>query len=176
MGVSKNRGTMVYPQIIHLFIGFSIIFTIHLGGKSAKSPIFFWVDTHIKYYNYHKSNSNPSRSIKPWLFQLAVALPEVMPKIHLWSSIQLGRGNPRGVAQGKKMCLKAWLSSTPKKRIPFLPANMMILYDSKMWAIQRKWWYLSLLSVASRGENHRHKASLFDPGAKNCERMKMNKP
>ena len=29
MGVSKNRG--VSPQIIHLFIGFSIIFTIHFG-------------------------------------------------------------------------------------------------------------------------------------------------
>ena len=28
MGVSKNRGG---PQIIHLFIGFSIIFTIHFG-------------------------------------------------------------------------------------------------------------------------------------------------
>ena len=29
MGVSKNRGET--PQIIYLFIGFSIIFTIHLG-------------------------------------------------------------------------------------------------------------------------------------------------
>ncbi len=29
MGVSKNRG--VSPQIIHLFIGFSMIFTIHFG-------------------------------------------------------------------------------------------------------------------------------------------------
>ena len=29
MGVSKNRGFL--PQIIHLFIGFSIIFTIHFG-------------------------------------------------------------------------------------------------------------------------------------------------
>ena len=30
LGVSNNNGN--YPQIIHLFIGFSIIFTIHLGG------------------------------------------------------------------------------------------------------------------------------------------------
>ena len=29
MGVSKNSGFS--PQIIHLFIGFSIIFTIHFG-------------------------------------------------------------------------------------------------------------------------------------------------
>ena len=29
MGVSKNMG--VSPQIIHLFIGFSLIFTIHFG-------------------------------------------------------------------------------------------------------------------------------------------------
>ena len=31
MGVSLNSGFS--PQIIHLFIGFSIIFTIHFGGK-----------------------------------------------------------------------------------------------------------------------------------------------
>ena len=37
MGVSKNRG--VSPQIIHLFIGFSIIFTIHFGGPKT-TPIF----------------------------------------------------------------------------------------------------------------------------------------
>ena len=29
LGVSKNRGKT--PQIIHLFVGFSIIFTIHFG-------------------------------------------------------------------------------------------------------------------------------------------------
>ena len=34
MGVSKNNGI---PQIIHLFIGFSMIFTIHFGGFT---PIF----------------------------------------------------------------------------------------------------------------------------------------
>ena len=31
MGVSKNRRK--YPQIIHFKFGFSIIFTIHFGGK-----------------------------------------------------------------------------------------------------------------------------------------------
>ena len=31
MGVSKNNGKT--PQIIHLFVGFSIIFTIHFGGQ-----------------------------------------------------------------------------------------------------------------------------------------------
>ena len=43
MGVSKNRGVKP-PQIIHLFIGFSIIFTIHFGGNF--SP-YFWFNTHI---------------------------------------------------------------------------------------------------------------------------------
>ncbi len=37
LGVSKNRGAFT-PQIIHLFIGFSIIFTIHFGGFTT--PIF----------------------------------------------------------------------------------------------------------------------------------------
>ena len=36
MGVSKNRGKTT--QIIHLFMGFSIIFTIHFGGVSF--PLF----------------------------------------------------------------------------------------------------------------------------------------
>ena len=36
LGVSKNRGT--YPQIHGILIGFSIIFTIHFGGKIP--PIF----------------------------------------------------------------------------------------------------------------------------------------
>jgi len=35
MDVSENRG--ISPQIIHLFIGFSIIFTIHFGCF----PLFF---------------------------------------------------------------------------------------------------------------------------------------
>ena len=35
MGVSKNRGKT--PQIIHLFIGFSIIFTIHFGKHPYNS-------------------------------------------------------------------------------------------------------------------------------------------
>ena len=33
------------PQIIHLFIGFSIIFTIHFGG--LKSYPYFWFNTHM---------------------------------------------------------------------------------------------------------------------------------
>ena len=38
------------PQIIHLFIGFSIIFTIHFGGCSP----YFWFNTHIYIYtNLH---------------------------------------------------------------------------------------------------------------------------
>ena len=35
MAVSENSGFS--PQIIHLFLGFSIIFTIHFGGNT---PIF----------------------------------------------------------------------------------------------------------------------------------------
>ena len=31
------------PQIIHLFIGFSIIFTIHFGGP----PLFIFGNTHL---------------------------------------------------------------------------------------------------------------------------------
>ena len=41
MGVSKNNGKT--PQIIHLFIGFSLIFTIHFGGFSP----YFWFNIHI---------------------------------------------------------------------------------------------------------------------------------
>ena len=43
MGVSKNRGGKP-PQIIHLFIGFSIIFTIHFGGFPLflETPISGW--------------------------------------------------------------------------------------------------------------------------------------
>ncbi len=44
MGVSQKNG---YPQIIHLFIGFSIIFTIHFGAF----PPFFG-NTHIYIYIY----------------------------------------------------------------------------------------------------------------------------
>ena len=39
MGVSKNSGT---PKS-SILIGFSIIFTIHFGGKHP----YFWVDIHI---------------------------------------------------------------------------------------------------------------------------------
>ena len=39
-GVSENNGFS--PQIIHLFIGFSIIFTIHFGGNTP----YFWFNTH----------------------------------------------------------------------------------------------------------------------------------
>ena len=41
MDVSKNNG---FPQIIHLFTGFSIIFTIHFGGIYH----YFGVDIHIR--------------------------------------------------------------------------------------------------------------------------------
>ena len=37
MAVSKNRGCLP-PKSSHLFIGFSIIFTIHFGGKPPISP------------------------------------------------------------------------------------------------------------------------------------------
>ena len=44
LGVSKNRGKT--PQIIHFFGGFSMIFTIHFGGKIPlflETPIcLFW--------------------------------------------------------------------------------------------------------------------------------------
>ena len=43
LGVSKNSGFS--PQIIHLFIGFSIIFTIHFGGTVPLLLVqhpFFW--------------------------------------------------------------------------------------------------------------------------------------
>ena len=40
MGVSKNNGT---PKS-SIFIGFSIIFTIHFGGFTP----YFWVDIHIE--------------------------------------------------------------------------------------------------------------------------------
>ena len=42
MGVSKNNGT---PKSSHLFIGFSIIITIHFGGKI---PLFLVQHPHIK--------------------------------------------------------------------------------------------------------------------------------
>ena len=45
MGVSKNRGGL--PKSSHLLIGFSIIFTIHFGGKI---PL-FWFNTHMKTYH-----------------------------------------------------------------------------------------------------------------------------
>ena len=45
MGVSKNRG--VSPQIIHLFIGFSIIFPIHFGGKIPLFLVQHPYTTHI---------------------------------------------------------------------------------------------------------------------------------
>ena len=50
MGVEPKIGVFT-PQIIHLFIGFSIIFTIHFGV-----PLFFG-NTHIVTrgnYNHHK--------------------------------------------------------------------------------------------------------------------------
>ena len=48
MGVSKNSGKT--PQIIHLFIGFSIIFTIHFGGNTT--PIFGNTHPYIYIYVY----------------------------------------------------------------------------------------------------------------------------
>ena len=54
MGVSKNRG--IYPQIIHLFIGFSIIFTIHFGV-----PLF--LETAI--YSYWFNDRSPTGWEKP---------------------------------------------------------------------------------------------------------------
>ena len=39
MGVSKNNGT---PKS-SILTGFSIIFTIHFGGKTP----YFWIDTHM---------------------------------------------------------------------------------------------------------------------------------
>ncbi len=52
LGVSKNRGKT--PQIIHLFIGFSIIFTIHFGYP------YFWFNTHL-YMNHLRSSFPVSR-------------------------------------------------------------------------------------------------------------------
>ena len=43
MGVEPKIGWLKPPQIIHLEIGFSIIFTIHFGGKH---PI-FWFNIQI---------------------------------------------------------------------------------------------------------------------------------
>ncbi len=50
MGVSKNNGKT--PQIIHLFIGVSIIFTIHWGVKSP----YFWFNIHMKTTNPESLN------------------------------------------------------------------------------------------------------------------------
>ncbi len=44
MGVSKNRGT---PKS-SILIGFSIIFTIHFGGKNS----YFWLNTHMHLYGW----------------------------------------------------------------------------------------------------------------------------
>ena len=52
MRVSKNRG--VSPQIIHLFIGFSIIFTIHFHAPSIFRYPYFWKQPY---------NGNPQRTM-----------------------------------------------------------------------------------------------------------------
>ena len=76
MGVSKNNGKT--PQIIHLFIGFSLIFTIHFGGKNP--PIFGSTPKNISRETFPKKKTSPTKlwispAGKSWYFAIRKQAP-----------------------------------------------------------------------------------------------------
>ncbi len=71
VGVSKNRGKT--PQIIHLFIGFSIIFTIHFGRKNPyfwKHPCIKWMSWGYCAYCASSTHEYHMKCFQVWMFPL----------------------------------------------------------------------------------------------------------